>query len=82
MAKLESTHYDIVLMDIRMPGMSGMELYARVIGKHPEFAGKVIFMTGDSSDRTTRTFLDENKLTFLAKPFDIQTLLEKVKGLL
>jgi DNA-binding response OmpR family regulator len=82
LAKLESTSYDIVLMDIRMPGMSGMELYARIIDKHPELTGKVIFMTGDSSDSTTRAFLEQNKLTFLTKPFDIETLLKKVNGLL
>jgi PAS domain S-box-containing protein len=82
LARLENAAYDVILMDIRMPGMSGIELYARAIGKRPELAGKFIFMTGDSSDRTTRTFLDENKLTFLAKPFDIQTLLERVNALL
>jgi len=82
LAKLESTSYDIVLMDVRMPGMSGMELYARVIDRHPELTGKVIFMTGDSSDVTTRAFLEQNKLTFLAKPFDVETLLQKVNELL
>jgi CheY-like chemotaxis protein len=82
LTKLESTSYDIVLMDIRMPGMSGMELYAKVIDKHPELTGKVIFMTGDSSDLTTRAFLEQNSLTFLTKPFDIDTLLKKVNGLL
>jgi PAS domain S-box-containing protein len=81
-AKLESASYDIVLMDIRMPGMSGMELYAGVIEKHPELTGKFIFMTGDSSDLTTRAFLEQNKLTYLTKPFDIETLLEKVSGIL
>jgi PAS domain S-box-containing protein len=82
LAKLECASYDIVLMDIRMPGMSGMELYARVIDKHPELAGKVIFMTGDSSDLTTRAFLEQKKLKFFAKPFDIETLLQKVNELL
>jgi PAS domain S-box-containing protein len=82
LAKLECASYDIVLMDIRMPGMSGMELYARVIDKHPELAAKVIFMTGDSSDLTTRAFLDQKKLKFFAKPFDIETLLQKVNELL
>jgi PAS domain S-box-containing protein len=82
LAKLESTSYDIILMDIRMPGMSGMELYARAIDKHPELAGKVIFMTGDSSDSTTRAFLEQNGLKYFSKPFDIGTLLEKVNELL
>ncbi len=65
-----------------MPGMSGMEMYARVIDKHPELAGRVIFMTGDSSDLSTRAFLEQNRLKFLAKPFDIETLLKKVNELL
>ncbi len=81
-AKLESAKYDLVLMDIRMPGMSGMELYAGVIEKHPELSGKFIFMTGDSSDLTTRAFLEQNRLTYLTKPFDIETLLEKVSAIL
>jgi len=47
-----------------------------------EPAGKIIFMTGDSSDASTRAFLEQNKLRFLTKPFDIDTLLETVNGLL
>lgn len=82
LAKLERTSYDLVLMDIRMPGMSGIEMYDRVTDRHPELTGKVIFMTGDSSDLTTRAFLEHHKLTFLIKPFDIAALLEKVSELL
>jgi PAS domain S-box-containing protein len=78
---IERTSYDVVLMDLRMPGVSGMELYARVIDRHPELTGKVIFMTGDSSDMTTRSFLEQNNLAFLTKPFDVDTLLKRVSGL-
>ena len=65
-----------------MLGMSGMKLYARVIDKHPELTGKVIFMTGDSSDVTTRAFLEQNNLKFLARPFDIETSIRKVNELI
>jgi PAS domain S-box-containing protein len=78
---IERTSYDVVLMDLRMPGVSGMELYARVIDRHPELTGKVIFMTGDSSDVTTRSFLEQNNLAFLTKPFDVETLLKRVSEL-
>lgn len=81
LAMIERTSYDVVLMDLRMPGVSGMELYARVIDRHPELTGKVIFMTGDSSDVTTRSFLEQNNLAFLTKPFDVDTLLERVSVL-
>ena len=80
--KLESTVYDVVLLDIRMPGMSRMELYARITARHPELAGKFIFITGDTSDLTTRAFLEQNNLSYITKPFDRDILLQKVNSLL
>ncbi|MEI9478347.1 MAG: PAS domain S-box protein, partial [Deltaproteobacteria bacterium] len=79
---LESAGYDIVLMDIRMPGMSGMEFYERITEGHPEMAGKVIFITGDTSDESVRVFLEQKNLSYITKPFDKETLLKKVNGLL
>jgi PAS domain S-box-containing protein len=82
LTKLKSSIYDAVLMDIRMPGMSGMELYAKVMEIHPELKDKFIFITGDTSDTQTRIFLEQNKLSHISKPFDRETLLKKVEGLL
>jgi PAS domain S-box-containing protein len=82
LTKLESTAYDVVLMDIRMPGMSGMELYAKVIEQHPEMKNRFIFITGDTSDAQTRVFLEQNNLPFITKPFDRDTLEQRVNGLL
>jgi DNA-binding response OmpR family regulator len=50
--------------------------------RHPELTGKCIFITGDTSDATTRVFLEQNKLSYISKPFDRETLLKKVNGLL
>jgi CheY-like chemotaxis protein/two-component sensor histidine kinase len=82
LTKLDSTAYDAVLMDIRMPGMSGMELYNKILEKHPELTGKILFITGDTSDATTRVFLEQNNLSYIAKPFDKDTFLNKVNALL
>ena len=82
LAKLESNSYDVILIDIRMPGMNGMELYAAVMEKHPEVKGKFIFMSGDPSDLQTRDFFEQNKLSYISKPFDRETLMQKVNGLL
>jgi DNA-binding response OmpR family regulator len=80
--KLGSNSYDAILMDIRMPGMSGMELYGLIVTAKPEMANKFIFITGDTSDAQTREFLEQKKLTYITKPFDKETLLKKVNGLL
>jgi DNA-binding NarL/FixJ family response regulator len=69
-------------MDIRMPSTSGMELYNNIIAKHPEFVGKFIFVIGDTSDQNTRAFLEQNNLSYIAKPFDRETLTKKVNDIL
>jgi CheY-like chemotaxis protein len=77
---LYETNYDVVLMDIRMPGKSGMELYAQVKERYPEYVDKFIFITGDTSDADIGVFLDSNKLSYITKPFDLKELLSKVKA--
>jgi signal transduction histidine kinase len=80
--KLGSERYDAVLMDIRMPGTSGVEIHEKITLAHPELAGKFLFITGDTSDANTRDFLEKNELLFITKPFDKETLLKKVNELL
>jgi CheY-like chemotaxis protein len=79
---LRTNSYDAILMDIRMPGMSGIEQYELITKAYPGFAGKFIFITGDTSDAATRAFLEENNLSYISKPFDKDTLIEKVNSTL
>jgi CheY-like chemotaxis protein len=74
--------YDVVFLDIRMPGMSGTELYGRILQKIPALARRVIFMTGDASDAGIRAFLTRNNLPFLTKPFEGKALEDKVRSCL
>jgi PAS domain S-box-containing protein len=82
LVKMDSASYDVVLIDIRMPGMSGMELYNDVKLRRPELAGRFIFITGDTSDENTRNFFGKNELSYLTKPFDRNILTQKVNGIL
>ncbi|MGI2336590.1 MAG: PAS domain S-box protein [Dehalogenimonas sp.] len=80
--KLKQTSYDVIFCDVRMPGMSGIELYRSVVKNHPEMKGKIVFVTGDASSRDIKDFLLENKLSYLSKPIDIETMLSKVNEIL
>jgi CheY-like chemotaxis protein len=82
LVKMDSTSYDVVLMDIRMPGMDGIELYNDIKPRRPELTGRFIFITGDTSDENTKTFLDQNGLSYITKPFDMGTLTQKVNNIL
>jgi len=57
--------YDLVLLDNRMPDMSGIEVYSYIKREHPEQAGKVVFVTATSYDLTDAGI----NAAFLTKPF-------------
>jgi CheY-like chemotaxis protein len=65
---LGKNEYDVVLVDLSMPFMSGIELYQRIEGGHPEGATKVVFMSVDMPDPRTRSFFTKINRPFLLKP--------------
>ncbi|MDD5402372.1 MAG: PAS domain S-box protein [Dehalococcoidales bacterium] len=76
--ELERGEFGLILLDIRMPGISGRQLYKKIVEKWPRMARKVVFLTGDASDISTMEFFNENNLTYIVKPFDITTLLARI----
>jgi len=74
--KLDSATFDVLFLDIRMPGMSGTDLYGIISVRWPEMAKRVVFMTGDTSDSAVRQQLMEKAVPFIMKPFD-RAILEK-----
>ncbi|MGB8829876.1 MAG: PAS domain S-box protein, partial [Dehalococcoidales bacterium] len=78
-AKLDDgSVYDIILSDVRMPGMSGIELHAFILKKMPAMRNKIIFITGDVMGADIKDFLMQNNLSYFAKPFDIEALKNKI----
>jgi PAS domain S-box-containing protein len=64
-----TTSYDAIFLDLRMPGISGMTLYNQIKQKAPKMAGRVIIITGDASSEDVQSFLKENRLPCITKPF-------------
>ena len=61
--------YDLLILDIRTPVISGSQLYEYLQREHSELTNKVIFATGDTLSENTREFLDRVKRPFLTKPY-------------
>jgi len=74
--KLARKRYDAIFLDLRMPDLSGMELYARLRTDDPAHASRVVFATGDVEAEGARTFLRASGRPFLAKPFQLQAVSE------
>jgi CheY-like chemotaxis protein len=66
--------YDVILCDLMMPVMTGMELHAELTRAVPDQAACIIFLTGGAFTPGARTFLDQVPNPRLEKPFQIQAL--------
>lgn len=66
--------FDIILCDLMMPQMTGMELYGELRRLSVEHAERVIFLTGGAFTSAARAFLDEVPNLRVEKPFDAQLL--------
>ena len=80
--RLRQRRYDLVVSDIRMPGMSGPEFFRQAQVIDPGIERRLLFITGDSVSLETRKFLEESGQPYLAKPFDLRQLTEKVTQVL
>jgi len=75
-----SYEYDVILTDVRMPGVTGEDLYRRINREWPHLARRVAFVTASSP---SDVFLDEHggrPIPLLTKPYTYERLLRLVEG--
>lgn len=70
--------FDVILCDLMMPQMTGMELYSELAARAPDQAKRMIFLSGGAFTTAARAFLDRVDNQRLEKPFDTDRLLELV----
>ncbi len=80
--RLRSERYDLILMDIKMPVISGMELYRQIEAMDPALTQRVMFITGDVMGKTTGDFLGETGVPYITKPFHIEHLKNSITQIL
>ena len=71
------TKTDCVILDVRMPGMSGLELQRQLVASHPDVP--VIFMTAHDDARARAQALSGGAVDYLIKPFSEEALLDAVR---
>jgi PAS domain S-box-containing protein len=71
---LRRERFDVIVSDVRMPGMSGGEFLERLRRDHPAMVARLIFTTGDTFAPDTSTLLREAGVPSLVKPYDFAKL--------
>jgi DNA-binding response OmpR family regulator len=74
--KVKRTRYDLAVLDVKMPGIGGIELKRRLEVLAPDM--KFIFLTGHGSDDDFTVGSAEASY-YLAKPIKIEVVIEKIK---
>ncbi len=78
LSMLESKNFDIILLDIKMPGMDGMEMHRRV--KSMNTKSIVIIMTAFASVSTAVQALKDGAYDYITKPFDPNDLSHLIRN--
>ena len=78
LALIASLPFDVILCDVMMPGMSGIDFYRRLAVTDPVLAAHVVFMSGGIMGATAADDLDGLSNPRLAKPFSVDRVLEVV----
>ena len=76
-ATFERQHVDLIVSDVRMPGMNGLDLQRRVRLARPQLP--IIFITAHHEDEVERTAFAEGAAFFIRKPFDAEELLRATR---
>ena len=76
--QLTGPRFSLVVSDLRMPGLNGMEMYERIRVRHPAIVRRLIFSTGDVVSEEVASFVQSTDCVVLQKPFELAALRELV----
>lgn len=74
---VEDNEPEVMILDLRMPGIDGIEVLQRVKRSHPHI--EVIILTGHGSEEDRKTCMELGAFAYLQKPVDIEALSETLK---
>jgi len=77
MQLLEQEHFDVVILDIRMPGMDGLETLREMKRKRPLM--EVILLTGHASVESGMQGMQLGAFDYVMKPAELEDILEKAR---
>ena len=82
LARVKAIEPDLIVSDLRMPGLGGPDLHRLLLEHHPSIAKRMLFMTGDTLAFGLDDFFEKTGLPLLEKPLEPEALRFEVQELL
>jgi CheY-like chemotaxis protein len=79
---MDHKEYDLIISDVKMPEISGPELYEAIKRKGSAMEQRVVFVTGDLMNAETVQFVENTGRPWLRKPFDIDSIARTISDCL
>ena len=77
---IRAWEYDCILLDLKMPGISGSEVFEKTVEYDRQIADRIIIMTGDTASSETASFLSGLSNKVMHKPFSIDEVRAQVRN--
>jgi two-component system NtrC family sensor kinase len=74
LSTLKQQSFDVIVSDVRMPGMNGRDFLGKLRVHRPELLTRLIFSTGDALEPETAALIRDSGAPTVSKPFDLSTL--------
>jgi PAS domain S-box-containing protein len=79
---IKSEKYDYILLDVKLPGMSGIDMFNEIKKHNRTIVNKLAIITGDTMDPATQEFLEYAKVPCFVKPFDTKNFIREINSLI
>ena len=73
--------YDVIVSDIRLPGLTGIELHDRLAAERPALLDRLVLATGDAGAGPAAELASRARCPIMQKPFELSTLARVVEGI-
>ena len=80
--KLKTGEFDLMILDLKMPDMTGQQVYEEILRDHPAMRNRLIFVTADTVSQDVEQFLIRTGCLCISKPFAIDSVLAGVREIL
>jgi CheY-like chemotaxis protein len=81
LGKISGQYYDVIISDVTLPGINGINLYREATKKYPDLARRIIFFTGDLS-LEYKLFFEKEGIQYFYKPVSLEIIEEKIQDII